>query len=208
MSLVKMPFEEARKQVRALLENPLDLPWETQGLGMLRLRLADCCRLHVWDPEARIADVAKVHNHARDFTSLVIAGEMINRVGEEGMRGATYYRGELSCCGADAKIVGTPQQVRLAFTTQAVGPGSTYSLRRSQIHASAPAPGTVTVIHREEVPSTSRETVLVFWPAYLGAQGWVSAAPRKATPREIEHACWLARVTMARRDLAYRSEAL
>lgn len=208
MSLLKLPFEEARTRVRAVLERPQGLPWETQGLGMLRLRLPEGDRLHVWDPDAKIIDVARVHNHTRDFTSLVIAGEMVNRIAQEGVRGQLYFRGELSQCGADAKIVGDPEQVRLAFTSQSVGAGETYSLRQAQIHASAPAPGTVTVINRDERISMLKWPVLVFWPAHLGAKGWVSAAPRKATPREIEHACWLARVVLERRDLAHRSEAL
>jgi len=79
--------------VFSVLRHAEDFPWRMHDIGLLGLRLDDQreYRLHVWDPTYRIGD-PPIHDHPYDFTSKVIAGELINIRYEEGPSGEEYVR--------------------------------------------------------------------------------------------------------------------
>jgi hypothetical protein len=172
-----------------LLKNSLALPledWTVQGFGLLRLRIDDHTRLHIWHSRFRVPDVSDVHDHAQwAFQSTVLAGMLVNVrfVYSVPTQGPGSVHGAVIKCGADAGI-----KERLLAGDLVPGapelylPGGSYSQEPSEIHRTFAADGTVTLIiqDRREV-----DTARVFWPA--GAL-WVSARPRPATEQEVSSA--------------------
>jgi hypothetical protein len=163
--------------VRTILEHATDHPWTTQGIGLLALRLDDRRerRLHVWDPDACIAD-PPVHDHPYDFTSTVIVGEMTDTRYDEDPSGVEYCR--------DRYVPGDEQDrrtdtVRLVGSPTVLGPGDRYHHLATDLHDSRQAPGTVTVIR-----CTWRDRPELTVCRRPGAP-WISGQSRAATQDEI-----------------------
>ena len=163
--------------VRNILEHPSDYPWRMQDIGLLGLRLDDRreYRLHLWDPAHCVGD-PPVHDHPYDFTSLVIAGELVNTRYDRAPDGTEYARhryrpGDESDRRTDA--------VRLVASATTLSAGERYSQSARELHSSHQVPGTVTLIRCG--PFEDRELTVCLAP---GAP-WVTAESRPATAAEV-----------------------
>lgn len=168
--------------VRNILEHPGDFPWRMQAIGLLGLRLDDRreYRLHVWDPESLVDD-PPVHDHPYDFTSLVIAGALVNTRYEEApkgieQKGMEYARHRYRPGDEPGRRTDTVRLVARAATLSA---GERYSQSARELHSSGQVPGTVTLIRCG--PFEDRELTVCLAP---GAP-WVTGESRPATAAEV-----------------------
>lgn len=180
-----------------ILRDPLKHDWSLQGLGMLRTYISPELRLHVWDPRFKFAEVSEMHTHPWNFHSIVIAGEVRNtrfvEVGDDDfLQNAGLVNRQQIFCGVGGGLCNeTLRQVRLReLEAEVYGSGETYNQLADEIHVSAPAAGTVTLVHREIIGDADH--AFVFWPV---GEDWVTAEPRPATPEEIEAICSNALIT-------------
>jgi hypothetical protein len=168
---------------RKLLDGAHTLPWQVQGLGMLRTYLSKEVRLHIWHSDFIVPNVSTIHTHPWGFHSDVVVGTIWNYkyltspIGE-----ATHTRSRLRCGvggGLDDK---SPKDYRLNLLSAfSYTPGQEYSQKASDIHETKARDGTLTLIRRTFLDDP--EHADVFWP--VGTQ-WVSAEPRAATKAEVE----------------------
>lgn len=179
-------FQALKSVVREVLEwKPFHM-WTLQGFGMLRTNVgAD--RIHVWDKNFAVEGVTTVHDHPWDFSSIVVAGKIVNRryrlVDAYTWRGPTApsHHQQRIVCGLNGGAAGEPTDVRLdCVAEETLEPGDVYFQESGEIHESIPEDGTVTVITRRY--KTDTEHAHVFFP--LGTK-WVSAIPRAATRDEV-----------------------
>lgn len=170
--------------VDEILRHPLDYPgWSLQGLGMLRLYLTKGIRLHVWDTTRQFKDVSLIHNHPWNFTSVVLYGQVENRLYSVGT-GTPFMRSKI-LCGPGGGKVSQPEQIFLKeYATQIIHAGEFYEQGFDEIHASYPSIGAVTVV--EQFHTSDPDHAAVFWPK--GTE-WGSAEPRPATNEEIISIC-------------------
>ena len=166
--------------VRNILERAADHPWRVQDTGVLAMWLDDQreYRLHVWDPDGAIGD-PPLHDHPVDFTSTVIVGKIINTRYVEDPSGPEYVReryapGNEHDRRADA--------VRLVGSATALCAGDRYRQVAHEVHDSRQLPGTVTVVHFEDVIDNGRELTVCRRPG----TPWVSGHARSATPDEVK----------------------
>jgi len=164
--------------VRTMLEHAQDFPWTMQGVGLLGLRLDDRreYRLHVWAPSFCVSE-PPVHDHPYDFTSTVIAGELVNTRYEEDAAGVEYHRMRYLPPDEDARTADT---VRLSGTPTTLTAGDRYSQRAHELHDSRQLPGTVTIISMAF--KDARELTV----CYRDGADWVSGRSRPATPHEVK----------------------
>ncbi len=153
--------------------------WETQGLGMLRLRVSREVRLHIWHKgliyEPRPSEI---HSHPWNFTSTVIVGRLDNIKYREvvGSFAPNASIGTIKC-GVGGGLLDDstrPAQLREVGLHE-YGPGESYSQMAEDLHATTFLDGTVTVIERTFKEDTEHAKV-----AYLGDK-WITAEPRPAT---------------------------
>lgn len=161
--------------------------WSVQGLGMLRTYVGPrmnnsrtSYRLHVWHQSLRIPGVTMLHNHPWDLHSTVLAGRVQQRryhIACDGS-GEPYMRQRI-LCGEDAETTSQPELVYLASKDlERYGPGENYHQEASEIHASFPDDGTVTIVRRH-VSSDDADHADVFYPEHAT---WVDAAPHGFDP--------------------------
>jgi hypothetical protein len=148
-----------------------------QDVGLLALWLDERreYRLHVWDPERGVGD-PPVHDHPFGFTSMVLAGELINRRYVEDANGIEYARHRYRPGAEDARRT---DSVRLTASDTVLAPGDSYRQRADELHSSAQTPGTVTLLRFG--PLAERELTVCLAP---GAP-WVSVGARPATAAEV-----------------------
>ncbi|HEY1741362.1 MAG TPA: hypothetical protein VGI86_21795 [Acidimicrobiia bacterium] len=166
--------------VRNILEHAADYPWRVQHTGVLGLWLDDQrrYRLHVWDPEGAVGE-PPIHDHPFDFTSSVIVGELVNTRYEEHPDGREYLReryvpGNESDRRADTvRLLGTPETLRA---------GAEYRQVARELHDSRQIPGTVTVLHFEQMFDDLPELTVCRAPG----TPWVTGNPRTATADEVK----------------------
>ncbi len=166
-----------RTLVRTVLEHAADYAWTTQDIGLLGLRLDDRreYRLHVWDPGSSVGE-PPVHDHPFDFTSTVVAGELVNTRYEEDPFGDEYRRERYSPPDEDLRRTDT---VRLSGTATTLRAGDRYSQLAHELHDSRQLPGTVTIMRR-----TFHE-VAELTVCRRGEGTWVSGQSRPAAPEEV-----------------------
>lgn len=171
--------------VRKILERPLGHEWSLQGFGMLRLYLSDELRMHVWDSRYAAEGVSEVHTHPWNFHSLVVAGKVVNqRLVESEAVEAVRYNRRLILCGTGGGLCDTSPECEvglLRFPEEVYYEGCEYTQKAEEIHISAPADGTVTVVEREFLDDADH--AFVYWPA--GTE-WGTAEPRTATAGEVQ----------------------
>ena len=172
--------------VRSILEQWPSYTWTVQGLGMLRTKIADVGRIHVWDSSLRVPQVSDAHSHPWDLHSTVISGELINQrfgiVKESNLR---YTRQRLHCGEGGGLVADTREDVCLSvFPLEFYTPGDFYKQAKDEIHRSIPQDGTVTLMERQLIEGECQEA-WVLWPR--GTE-WVSAEPRLAKQAEIQQA--------------------
>lgn len=170
--------------VRAVLEQWQAYQWTIQGFGMVRTKIADIGRIHIWDSRLRTALVSDIHAHPWDLRSTIVSGELINQrfmVAEKGSAGLPYLMQTIAT-GEGGGVKGEPQGVFLdAAVPEFYSAGDVYEQAASEIHRSIPMDGTVTLLERQQ--GEPLQETLVFWP--IGTS-WVSAEPRVAAPWETE----------------------
>ena len=173
--MVTRPVEQVL--VRNILEHALDYPWRMQDIGLLGLRLNDRreWRLHVWHPESCVGH-PPVHDHPYDFSSIVIAGELVNARYVEDPDGVEYSRHRYR---PDDEAGRRTDAVRLVARPTTLSPGDRYSQSSRELHSSRQVPGTVTLIRCG--PFEDRELTVCLAP---GAP-WVTGESRPATAGEV-----------------------
>jgi hypothetical protein len=171
--------------VRNILEHAADYSWRMPDIGVLALRLDDRreYRLHVWDPESAVGD-PPVHDHPFDFTSTVIAGELVNTRYVEDANGTEFCRERYSPDDEDSRRTDT---VRLTGVAATLGPGSCYRQSAHEMHDSRQVPGTVTILRMRHPLRSPPELTVCHRPGTPS----VSGRARPATPDEV------ARITSA-----------
>lgn len=172
-----------RPLVRAILEEAEAYPWQYQGFGMLRLYPdGHKTRLNVWMPSLAKQNVSLIHDHAWNFTSLIVSGVLINQRYEEVEIGHHYHNWAKLVPGPEGGLLGEVGKVLLVPTqTETYVAGQTYSQKLWEIHKTLPKEGTVTINERI-VPKGQKDEATVYWPE---GQEWVDAKPRPASPTEI-----------------------
>jgi hypothetical protein len=165
--------------VLTMLQHAEDFPWRMQDIGLMSLRLDDRreYRLHVWDPSYWVGE-PPIHDHPYDFTSTIIAGELINTRYEVDSSGDEYVR-FLYSPGAESER--RSDKVRLSSTATTFTGGDDYRQLAHELHASWQQPGTVTAIRCSWVEA-SELTVCV-----RDEESWQSAQGRDATHEEIKN---------------------
>ena len=167
--------------IENILRHPKEFHWSTQGLGMLRIYLAQHTRLHIWDRSLLVPGVSPVHTHPWDFKSTVVVGLMRNTRFIEASSGERWNR-VLIKCGEDACTMGEPEQILMQEQlSEQYREGDEYQQASTEIHLSHPEDGTVTIVERVFKPDT--EHAYVYW---RGKGAWVDAKPRPATPDEVQ----------------------
>jgi hypothetical protein len=174
--------------VRSILEQWRSYTWTVQGLGMLRTKIADVGRIHVWDSRLRVPLVSDIHSHPWDLRSLVVSGELLNqRFNAETERGAARrlpYTAQALQCGEGGGLLEKPYDIWLeALAPEVLFPGDTYTQAMNNLHRSLPQDGTVTLMERQE--SAEACHAVVCWPR--GTQ-WVSAEPKPAETWQLQPA--------------------
>jgi hypothetical protein len=164
--------------VRMILDHAQDYAWRMQEIGLLGLRLDDHreYRLHVWDPTYSDGD-PPVHDHPYDFTSMVVAGEVINTRYVECLDGVEYCRRRYFPDDENNRRTDT---VRLWATASKFTAGDHYCQRAHELHDSRQLPGTVTII-RQVFKDVSELTV-----CRRDDSTWVSGQARPATSDEVK----------------------
>jgi hypothetical protein len=170
--------------VRSILEQWKSYHWTVQGFGMVRTKLADAGRIHIWYGGLRVPEVSDVHAHPWELRSTVISGELINqRFGVVDSSGLRYTRSRIAT-GEGGGLLGEPEEVCLSvFPLEFYTAGQFYKQAPDELHRTIPQDGTVTLLERQ-MGEPLQETV-VLWPK--GSQ-WVSAEPRPALDHEVSTA--------------------
>jgi hypothetical protein len=165
---------------RKLLEQAEHYEWSLQGLGMFRLYLSRAVRLHVWDSRFAVPNVSTIHDHPWHFSSLVLSGQLTNRILEQTEGEPTHHRQRL-LCGVGGHLLGEKEDVRLELGALEIYQiGDRYHEDARDLHESNPEDGTITLVRREFLKDPDH--ALVCFP--LGTE-WVSAEPRPATREEV-----------------------
>lgn len=167
--------------IQAILKNPLGFDWTLQGFGMLRLYLTPAVRLHVWSADAKVPEVSELHDHPWSFSSLIIAGRLVNTRYAKIPHATPNFMEQTILCGEGGGLRGSPSPVYLsAQPSELYLEGDSYFQSAPEIHRSAPEDGTVTLIERRF--EWDRDHACVYWRK---GEEWVSAEPRPATPDEV-----------------------
>ena len=176
-----------RQQVWEILEHAAGRDWRIQDIGVLGLWLDErkTTRLHVWTPDDAIGEPL-VHDHPFDFTSRVIVGELVNTRYVEDSAGAEYVRERYSPGNEDDRRA---DRVRLRGTSETLRAGARYRQVASELHDSRQVPGTVTVLHFDEVFDDLPELTTCRRPEHP----FVSGRARPATPDEVQRVTVMAR---------------
>lgn len=181
-----MDIDIVHQQVKHLMENPLGVKWQVQGLGMLRTYINKGLRLHIWDSSLRTPGVSPLHTHPWSLYSRIIRGEMWNHRYQEVDQYSSSHPMEFNkvtiTCGSEACTHGEPETVFLEGQhPELYCRGDSYHQKASEIHESLPTDGTVTLIQRF-FDQKDEETAQVYW---RGRGSWVDAKPRPATEDEV-----------------------
>lgn len=170
--------------IKRILEEWRSYQWTVQGFGMVRTKIYDIGRIHVWDSRLRVPLVSDVHAHPWPLRSTIISGELINQRFEVTDAGYLTYNCQAIETGEGGGLIGEPEPMLLrSLPPEFYGRGEIYQQLLRELHRSIPQDGTVTLLERPMGDPLQKTVVL--WP--MGTN-WVSAEPRPAKPFEIERA--------------------
>jgi hypothetical protein len=170
--------------IKRILEKWETFQWTVQGFGMVRTKIYDIGRIHIWDSRLRVPLVSDVHAHPWPLRSTIISGELINQRFEVIDHGFLTYERQKIATGEGGGLLGEPESILLQpLPPEMYGAGDVYEQRPDELHRSIPQDGTVTLLERP-MGAPLQETV-VLWPT--GTQ-WVSAEPRPAKNHEVDRA--------------------
>lgn len=175
--------------ILAILENPFGRDWTVQGLGMLRLYLDEPrdWRMNIWHSSLASVGVSRMHDHPWNFESHVICGRIRNTryIEVTDGTGDTQMQHSRLHCSKVGELEG-PVTIRDLITgaTESYGPGDTYTQTANEIHLSAAADGTITLLRRNRLGTN--EHASVYWP--LG-RPFGDARKSPPTDEEIGRVC-------------------
>lgn len=186
------------QQCAAILDNPYNHVWTTQGFGMIRTYLdpeTKRFRLNVWDHRLRNPAVSDIHDHPWDFTSTVLVGRLMNVRFQEHApdmpapaHALPFRHVEIKTGEGGGPVDRAPDRRWLtAKPAEMYRTGQSYHQPRQEIHQTGFQDGTVTLNDRS--PATPEHTANIYWPR----GPWVDAEPRLATRAEIANAIEQAR---------------
>ena len=186
--LTKMVHGAMRLMVKNILERAFDYSWTLQGLGMLRMRLSDEYRLHVWHLGYAFPGASPIHDHIQwGLESFIIAGKMRNiRFTEIDPKDGVSWRDrrfmhQKILAGEGGGPIEEPSPIWLRQQpTETYPAGTFYWQTNREIHWSIPEDGTVTIMRK--LPAEDGTSARVFWE--WGTE-WGTAEPRPATEEEI-----------------------
>jgi len=181
--------------VKAVLKSPQALDWTIHGIGLMLTYLDKEHRLHVFDKSLRVETVSPIHDHAWHLKSYIVAGVLRQRRYEI----LANCECDFECdCDLESNVekfkqasintIGIPIPTPGPDVFVNVGDleeyreGQTYRQYNDEIHETIPEDGTVTLVEREFARDV--RAARIFW---RGEGEWVSAAPRRALPTEIEY---------------------
>jgi hypothetical protein len=184
--------------VKAVLKSPQALDWTVHGIGLMLTYLDKEHRLHVFDQSLRVETVSPIHDHAWHLKSYIVAGILRQRrydiVAEaEGGAGWVSYRAtggrqiekfkqaSINTVGIPIPTPG-PDVFVESGELEEYREGQSYHQHNDEIHETIPEDGTTTLVEREFARDI--RSARIFW---RGEGEWVSAAPRRATPNEIDY---------------------
>jgi hypothetical protein len=174
------------------IDKEIQAMWEVQGLGMLRLKIGDDLRLHIWNPALEFPNVSKIHNHSWDLSSTVICGLIRNEVFVETNDGVGWFWKRDLVCGVGGRWKNEAALVRLKTKRiEVIEPGQTYSQTANEIHLTEAAPGTMTIMKRKY--DGPNGVASIYWPM---GDVWGTAEPRAATVEEVVSITALAALLM------------
>lgn len=173
--------------VRTILEKWRAYEWTVQGFGMVRTKIADVARIHIWDSRYAVPHVSTMHEHPWPLKSRIISGELINQrfvLTESEDEGGLPYMHSRIATGEGGGLLGTPDLVRIrSLPPESYFAGDMYAQTPSEAHRSIPQDGTVTLMERPLGPPLQETSV--YWPR---GTVWVSAEPRAAESWEVQQA--------------------
>lgn len=184
--MTKDALRALQRQTAFLLVNAQCFHWTLQGMGMLRLRLDDRTRLHIWDSRYKFPGVSMIHDHLQwGLKSTIVSGQMTNLRYHEVEEGesvlASRYMFATIKAGEGCHFKHEPRPIILKRGyNEEYWPGDSYEQDPSEIHESIPMNGTITIMVKE--PTEDGESARVFWPE---GEQWGSAEPRAATQSEV-----------------------
>lgn len=181
--MLDLRFSMLRFTVLALLDDPRG--WTLQGFGMLRKYLTPDVRLHVWSRDHVAAGVTTIHDHPWSFTSIVVAGEIIDRSYRiNSSTPPTHHKIKITCGeGGGVRSDALPDVSLMAYPDRRFLTGDSYHHHYEDLHETFAQHGTVTIVSRRRGRDDSSEaTVCVPFGSAFG-----SAEPRAATPAEVEY---------------------
>lgn len=176
---------EGRSNVYSILNNWQKIDWSLQGFGMLRCRINDRIRIHVWSHELATKNVSSIHTHPWNFESTVMSGFIVNNLFIETKAGKNQevfasQRIEI-ITGTHGKIIDSPVDINLEMVlSQKYIAGKSYKMDKQEIHRSVYSNGAVSVMIKEPTKLT---TAYSYFPRNTD---WVSAKPRQATFKEVK----------------------
>lgn len=175
--------------VRSILEKYRSYEWSTQGFGMIRTKIANVGRIHVWDSEVRVHHVSDIHAHPWPLHSTIISGELINQLFDvhEKENALTQEQGlpytwSKIATGEGGGLIGDPIDVMLTVKSlHAYTAGMWYKQQPEETHRTIPQDGTVTLLERPQ--GDPLQETAVYWPR---GTRWVSAEPYPAPEWQVE----------------------
>lgn len=192
--MTKDALRALQRQTAFLLVNAQCFHWTLQGMGMLRLRLDDRTRLHIWDSRFKAPGVSMIHDHLQwGLKSTIVSGQMTNlryhEVTEEDVakrhpQDAALHQPYMFAtlkAGEGCYFKHEPRRILLKRGyNEEYWPGDSYEQAPAEVHESIPMDGTVTIMVKE--PTEDGESARVFWPE---GEQWGSAEPRAASHSEV-----------------------
>lgn len=184
-----MNQDALKSLTREILTAPFRYDWTVQGFGMLRCYLPGDVRLNIWDANLMYdPKPSMIHDHPWDFRSVIIAGELSNRIYEVGPEtwsmGMPMWERRLKP-GMGTQKLGDDKKVVLRQSGGGIyGPGQSYSQKWNEVHETSYLDGTITINFRSrgDRPDVAR----VY---YAKDSQWETAEPRKASKEEVAATC-------------------
>lgn len=176
---------ELDDKVKYILENPFDYGWELQGFGMLRTYIDKNTRLQIWLNDFIVPGVTDVHTHPWDFTSTIYQGSIINHVFvdhelTDKVEGGENYDRCLILTGENAYVKERTLVKLTNWSNLDYYRGDMYYHYKNAPHRIDFMDGTITILTKGNINPDN----LAYSYTKPGEE-WVSAAPRLATPEEI-----------------------
>ena len=173
--------------VKKILKNPFDYGWELQGFGMLRTYIDKDTRLQIWLKDFIVPGVTDIHTHPWDFISHIYQGKITNHTflkldyNESDLDKGEIYDECVILTGENAHVKEIKEVILHKFLSATYFAGHEYRHNSHLPHRIDFDDGTITILTKLNIQEESIAN------SYVPESGvWVSAAPRLATPEEIE----------------------